>query len=246
MKLNVIYNEDGLTGMDRIPDQSINMILCDPPYGITKNKWDRKLPLNTLWAQYGRISKGNSAIVMFASHPFTAELVISNAGLFRYSLIWHKTNAVGFLNAKKMPLRSHEDILVFYKKPPVYNPQKTSGHERKVAKRNTFSENYGKQTGSSYDSTERYPTSVLTFAKDPAGLKAHPTQKPVPLFEYLIKTYTHPGDVVLDNCMGSGTTAVACINTGRYYIGFEKDEQYWKISQERIENTFKNALQDIY
>jgi DNA modification methylase len=225
--------------MKDIPDKSIDMILCDLPYGTTCNKWDSVIPLNTLWEQYERIIKDNGAIVLTAQSPFDKILSCSNLKLFRYEWIWEKTTATGHLNAKKMPLKAHENILVFYKKLPTYNPQKTKGHERKVStaehKRNSnLSTNYGdyKQTG--YDSTERYPRSVLVYPTDKQKEALHPTQKPVALFEYLIKTYTNEGETVLDNCIGSGTTAISALNTGRFFIGIEREQEYVDIANERI------------
>lgn len=240
MELNKIYNMDCLKGMKDIPDKSIDMILCDLPYGTTKNKWDSVIPFDKLWEQYKRAIKDNGAIVLTAAQPFTSVLTMSNLKLFRYSLVWNKTTPTGFLNANKMPLRAHEDILVFYKSLPTYSPQKTTGHERKVSKAShkiscIKTTDYGKFGLTTYDSTERYPTSVLTFPTDKQKIALHPTQKPVALFEYLIRTYTNEGDTVLDNCMGSGTTAIAALNTGRFFIGYELDKGYFDIANKRIE-----------
>ena len=240
MELNKIYNEDCLVGMNDIPDKSIDMILCDLPYGTTKNKWDSIIDLDELWNHYNRIIKDNGAIVLTAQTPFDKVLGVSNLKMLKYEWIWEKTSATGHLNAKKMPMKAHENILVFYKKPPTYNPQKTTGHERKVStakhKRNSKnSSNYGESSATTYDSTERYPRSVQLFSTDKQKSSLHPTQKPVALFEYLIKTYTNEGDLVLDNCMGSGTTAVACMNTNRNFIGIELEEKYYNIAKQRIE-----------
>lgn len=226
--------------MKDIPDGSIDMILCDLPFGQTsRNKWDVVIPFEPLWEQYRRIVKDNGAIVLFANGMFTAELMYSNKSMWRYNLIWEKTQPTGFLNAKKMPLRSHEDICIFYKGMPTYNPQKSTGHKRKVSKaehktncKNTT--DYGEHGLTTYDSTERYPRSVLKFAKDSQKSALHPTQKPVALLEYLIKTYTNPGETVLDNCMGSGSVGVACLNTDREFIGIELDRHYFGIANERI------------
>lgn len=226
--------------MKNIPDGSIDMVLCDLPYGQTsRNKWDVVIPFESLWKQYRRVVKGNGAIVLFANGMFTAELMSSNKSMWRYNLIWEKTQPTGFLNAKKMPLRSHEDICVFYRGMPTYNPQKSTGHKRKVSKaehktncKNTT--DYGEHGLTTYDSTERYPRSVLKFAKDSQKSALHPTQKPVALLEYLIRTYTNPGETVLDNCMGSGSVGVACLNTGREFIGIELDRHYFGIANERI------------
>lgn len=242
MDINKIYNVDCLDGMNQIEDCSIDMILCDLPYGVTsRNKWDTIIPFEPLWESYERIIKNNGAIVLTAVQPFTSLLLMSNKKLFRYSLVWEKTTPTGFLNAKKMPLRTHEDILVFYKSPPIYNPQKTTGHKRKVSKAEHKKEcintlNYGEHGLTTYDSTERYPTSILKFATDKQKISIHPTQKPVALFEYLIKTYTDEGHIVLDNCMGSGTTAVSAININRNYMGFELDTTYFELANDRIRN----------
>lgn len=231
--------------MKKIPDKSIDMILCDLPYGVTsRNKWDSQLSLPDLWRQYKRIIKDNGVIILFAQGMFTAKLMMSNLEMWRYNLIWEKTQPTGFLNAKRMPLRNHEDICVFYGKLPVYNPQKTDGHIRKVStakhKRNCKeTTDYGKHNFVSYDSTERYPLSVITFSKDTQKESLHPTQKPVALCEYLIKTYTNEGDLVLDNCMGSGTTGVACLNANRNFIGIELDENYYNIAKNRTDDYYK-------
>lgn len=221
------------------------MILCDLPYGITaRNKWDTVLPLDTLWEQYNRIIKEHGMILLFADGLFMADLMNSNKKMWRYNLIWHKTTPTGFLNANRMPLRAHENICCFYKKLPVYNPQKTTGHQRKTStanqKRNCIKTlDYGEHNLTTYDSTERFPTSVLTFSTDKQKCALHPTQKPVALLEWLIKTYTNEGMTVLDNCMGSGSTAVACVNTNRNFIGMELDENYFEIAKERIDKATK-------
>ena len=221
--------------MKNIPDKSIDMILCDLPYGTTHNKWDNVIPMKPLWEQYNRIIKDHGAIVLFSQMPFGASLIMSNPKMFRYEWIWEKNQAVGFLNAKKMPLRKHENILVFYKHLPTYNPQGLIKldepiYEEGSANRN--GKNYGVADKSFIRTHKNYPTDIITFSKD-SGY--HPTQKPVDLLEYLIKTYTNEGDTVLDNCMGSGSTGVACVNTNREFIGMELDEEYFKIACERIE-----------
>lgn len=204
--INKIYNEDCLDGMQKIDDKSIDLICTDLPYGQTaRNKWDSVIPFEPLWEQYERIIKDNGAIILFGNGMFTADLMQSNRKLWRYNIIWEKTQPSGYLNANKMPLRKHEDICVFYKKLPTYNPQKTSGHPRKVSK------------------TEHKRKSAL-----------HPTQKPVALIEEIIKTYTNSGDLVLDSAAGSCTTAVAAINTGRNYICFEKDKEFYEIGCKRV------------
>lgn len=237
---------DCLEVMKDIPDGSVDMILCDLPYQITKNTWDSMLPLNPLWDEYSRIIKEHGAIVLFGSGLFTMQLVSSNVKMWRYNLVWQKTTPTGFLNANRQPLRAHEDICVFYKKLPIYNPQKTTGHKRKVStvqhKRNSKkATSYGDYLPQTYDSTERFPTSVLTFATDKQKVALHPAQKPVLLLEYLIKTYTNPGNTVLDNCMGSGSTGVACVNTGRDFIGIEKEQEYFDIAQKRIAKAIRGG-----
>ena len=243
MEIDVIYNEDCLEGMKRIPDGSIDMILCDLPYGTTACKWDVVIPFEPLWEQYERIIKDNGAIVLFGSQPFTSFLVCSNPKMFRYEWIYEKTQPSGHLNAKRMPMKYHENILVFYKKQPIYNPIKTTGHKRKISNGQIVKKDdvgngcYGSQEkGASYDSTERYPKSIQLFSNGLMKQKSlHPTQKPVELLEYLIKTYTNEGEVVLDSCMGSGSTCVAAVNTGRHYIGFELDEKYFDIACQRLD-----------
>lgn len=230
---------DCLTMMRQIPDASVDMVLADPPFGITRNAWDKELPLSELWEELRRVIKPNGAIVLHASGIFTAKLMLSAADIWRYNLVWHKTTPTGFLNANRMPLRAHEDICVFYGALPIYRPQKTVGHARKVStalhKRNCRkSECYGDYRATSYDSTERFPTSVLTFPTDKQRGAFHGTQKPVALEEWLIRAYTDPGDTVLDFCMGSGTTGVACRNAGRRFIGIEKDPDIFQIAAKRI------------
>ena len=235
-----LLHGDCLELMKELPDKSIDMVLCDLPYGTTRNKWDIVIPFNLLWKEYKRIIKDNGVICVFGQGMFTAQLMISNSKMWRYNLIWQKTQPTGFLNANRMPLRAHEDICVFYKKLPTYNPQKTTGHIRKISsathKKNCkATTNYGKHNLTSYDSTERYPTSIITYSKDIQKTAFHPTQKPVALLEYLIKTYTNENETILDNCMGSGSTGVACINIGRNFIGMELDEKYYEIAKNRIE-----------
>lgn len=242
IEVNKIYNMDCLDGMKAIEDGSVDMILCDLPYGTTQNKWDVVIPFNILWKQYERIIKDNGVIILTANGMFTADLIGSNKKMWKYNLIWEKTTPTGFLNAKKMPLRVHEDICVFYKKTPIYNPQKSSGHQRKVSKAShkincKETANYGSHGLTTYDSTERYPVSILKFPTDKQKSSLHPTQKPVTLFEYLIKTYTNEGELVLDNCIGSGTTAIACINTNRNFLGFELSREYCQTANNRISQT---------
>lgn len=232
MEPNLMHG-DCLEEMRSIPDGSVDMVLCDLPYGTTQNKWDAIIPFDQLWAQYRRVCRG--AIVLTAAQPFTSALVMSNPAMFKYQWVWEKSVATNFLNAKKQPLRNHEDVLVFYDSRPTYNPQMVPG-ERKTSRRiGTKTANYGKADKETfYDSTERYPLSVQRFGSRIDGAALHPTQKPVALMEYLIRTYTDEGDTVLDNTMGSGTTGVACMNTGRQFIGIERDPDYFVIACERI------------
>lgn len=239
LEQNQIYLGDCLELMNGISDKSIDMVLCDLPYGTTQNKWDSELPLDSLWNHYERIIKDNGAIVLFAQTPFDKVLGASNLKLLKYEWIWEKTTATGHLNAKKMPMKAHENILVFYKKLPTYNPQKTDGHSpvHSYTKHQDDGSNYGKTAVGicGGGSTERYPRSVQVFKTDKQKEALHPTQKPVALCEWLIKTYTNERDLVLDNCLGSGTTAIACINTKRNFIGIEKDENYFNIANERLQ-----------
>lgn len=237
MEINRIYNEDCLDGMKRIPNKSVDMILCDLPYGTTNCKWDAIIPFEPLWEQYKRIIKDNGAIVLTASQPFTSALVMSNIKMFKYEWIWIKNRGTGHLNAKIMPLACHESVLVFCKKKTIYNPQKEKGepYQRLNCSRDSTNKGtYGKmnKTTNNINNGYRYPKTYLKFDKVERTL--HPTQKPAALFEYLIRTYTNEGDSVLDNCMGSGTTAIACINTGRNFIGFELDKNYFEIAEKRI------------
>lgn len=233
LEQNNIYLGDCLEVMKDIDDKSIDLIICDLPYGVTaRNKWDTIIPFELLWNQYERIIKNNGAMVFTASQPFTTKLISSKPELFRYSLVWNKNQVTGFLNAKKQPLRCHEDICVFYKKQPTYNPEMTKG--KKVLKSTGGdSTNYGKFTYQPHYSEMYYPKSIINIPQVRVK-NGHPTQKPVSLMEYLIKTYTNEGELVLDNCIGSGTTAVACINTNRNYIGIEKDENYYNSACERV------------
>lgn len=244
---NSVYNGDCLELMKEIPDKSINMILCDLPYEQTsRNKWDKIIDFDKLWKQYERIIKDNGAIVLNANGMFTAKLMASNEKLWRYNLVWDKVLSSGHLNANKMQMRQHEDICVFYKKQPIYNPQKTIGKEKNHAKRVNGEDDGGTNYGKAkrVDNSEelgnlKHPTSILKFEKDHPSKNLHPTQKPVALFEYLINTYTNEGDLILDNCAGSGTTAIACINTKRDYILIEKEPKYFEIINERINNHIK-------
>ena len=243
-----LLHGDCLELMKQIPDGSIDMVLCDLPYGKTRNEADKPLPFNPLWEQYRRIVKENGAILLFAQGTFFVDLVNSNRRMYRYDLVWDKQLKSGFLNTKRMPLRQHEQIAVFYKKLPVYNPQFSQGkplHSKGFLYKNKElkNQNYGKFDATDDNragSTEKYPASILTFAKPHPSVALHRTEKPVALLEYLINTYTDEGDVVLDNCMGSGSTCVAAMNTNRNFIGIELDEYYFNIAIERARTVRDN------
>lgn len=252
MKLDIIYNEDCLEGMKTLPDKSIDMILCDLPYGTTACEWDTIIPLEPLWQQYKRIIKDDRVIILMASQPFTSSLVMSNLGMFKYEWIWNKSTSAGFIHAKNMPLKRHENILVFSvskiahkslsKRRMIYNPQGLVRVNKLHKRPYTFASSgltiigdrpsHRKEFNVEY---ENYPISILDF-KEGNNNHIHPTQKPIALFEYLIKTYSNKGDMVLDNCMGSGTTAIACKRLNRHYIGFEINPEYCKVAEKRLEN----------
>lgn len=224
--------------MNEIPSNSVDMILADLPYGTTKNPWDATIPFIRLWQHYERIIKDNGAIVLTASQPFTTDVINSNRRLFRYELIWEKQKGSDPLNAKRKPLKSHENILVFYKKQPTYNPQFEEGepYAGRIDK-SVKSSNFNKAEKVKGDGSDgrRYPKTVLKISNEGMNSKnLHPTQKPLRLIEWLVKTFTNEGDTVLDNCMGSGTTGVACINTGRLFIGIEMNEKYFEVAQKRL------------
>lgn len=253
---------DCLELMKDIPDASVDMILCDLPYGTTACKWDKIIPFEPLWEQYNRIIKPNGAICLFGSEPFSSYLRISNIGQYRYDWIWHKNLSGSFVNAKKMPMKYHENISVFYKKLPTYNPQ-FQPYSESVLKRFKDGDMVNRRKecdkpknvlhgGIAFEGVQtvdkrrgKYPESVQYFKSEHTanGKRLHPTQKPVPLLEYLIRTYTNEGEIVLDNCMGSGSTGVACINTNRKFIGMEIDPQYFEIAKKRIEEAQKAADQ---
>ena len=229
---------DTFDGMGTIQDGSIDMILADLPYGSTACKWDKTLDLDAMWAEYLRITKPNAAIVLTAAQPFTTDLINSNRKLFRYDLVWHKTKSVGFLQANKMPLRNHETVLVFYRKLPTYNPQKTFGHsgyDKGVSRTQSNVYRWNKMTHTVNTDGSRFPSSVLTFtAGFSSDSREHPTQKPVELFKWLIRSYTNQGETVLDNTAGSGTTAVAAKATNRKSICIERDETYHQSAIRRL------------
>lgn len=231
---------DCLDLLPTLPDDSIDMVLTDLPYGTTKNNWDSLIDLDRLWPELLRVTKNKAAIVMTAQMPFTASLIMSRPKLFRHHWVWEKAQPTGFLNAKRAPMKAHEDVIVFATGQPLYNPQKTANHDRKVSsehhKRGShFSTNYGRYMNKGYDSTERYPRSVIKFPTDKQKSSIHPTQKPVALFEYFIKTYSEPGAVILDVAAGSATTGVAAHNTGRDFILMENDEEIFALAQNRLD-----------
>jgi len=241
-----LMHGDCLELMKEIPDQSVDMILCDLPYGTTACKWDSVIPFEPLWAQYRRVAKPNAAIVLTASQPFTTRLISSNFEWLKYGLYWQKSRATGHLNAKRMPMKDIEDCLVFYKEQPTYNPQgllplnkkqkNPANHIARGITSDPTSVVTGGITQAEYlQEFTNYPRQVLSFASE--GSTVHPTQKPVALMEYLIRTYTNEGETVMDNCMGSGTTGVACMNTGRKFIGMEQDAKYFEIAQKRIHDS---------
>jgi len=246
LNINEVYLGDCLDIMQKIDTASVDMILADLPFGSTNCQWDSQIDLKKLWKQYERIIKDHGAILLFGQTPFDKVLGCSNLKLLRYEWIWEKPQATGHLNAKKIPMKAHENILCFYKKLPTYNPQKTYNHKRKIStahhKRNTSTgEIYGKcDDFSDYNSTERYPRSVQIFHSDKQKLNLHSTQKPLALCEYLINTYTNEGDLVLDNVCGSGTTGVACKKLNRNFIMIEKDLDFFNISLNRLN---ENPLQ---
>lgn len=228
---------DCIALLKTLSSNSVDLCCADMPYGTTACRWDIVIPLDPLWAELKRVCKPTAAILLFAQTPFDKVLGCSNLPMLRYEWIWEKTNATGFLNAKKMPLKAHENVLVFYQKLPTYNAQKTTGHARKVAKRvQRCGEHYGvadKQTD--YDSTERYPRSVQKLQSDRYTTNLHPTQKPLALLEYIIRTYSNPGEMVLDFCMGSGTAGHAAVNLGRRFTGFELDPDFFRVATGRIQ-----------
>ena len=239
MKTNQIYHGDCLDLLPSIPSKSVDMILCDLPYGTTACEWDSIIDMGRLWQEYERVIKDNGAIVLTANSVFTFKLWSSNPSLFRYKWIWEKTMGTRFLHANKMPIGKHEDILIFYKALPTYNPQMQEGKPYKDSDRkrvSSKSQNLTDTIKKPIDNTGyRYPDDIIKFSNG-NNHSIHPTQKPVALFEYLIKTYTNENELVLDNCSGSGTTAIACLNSNRRFICIEKDEAYYKKSLERVAN----------
>lgn len=235
-----LYNGDCLELMKNIPNKSIDMILCDLPYQRTKNKWDTIIPYDELWKQYERIIKENGCIALFCDGMFMAKLMLSNEKLWKYNLVWDKVLPSGFLNANKQPLRSTEEICIFYKKQPTYNPQKIKGNKNhskgkvKVNKNNNYGD-FGFVDNHNELGDMKHPKSIITIQKPHPSTMIHPTQKPIELLEWLIKTYTNENELILDNCMGSGSTGVACLNTNRNFIGMELNDEYFNIAKDRIQ-----------
>lgn len=250
LEINKIYLGDCLEVMKDIEDGSIDCIICDLPYGSTNCKWDIVIPFETLWEQYNRIIKDNTAVILFGTEPFSSHLRLSNIKNYKYDWIWVKDKGTGHLNCKKQPMRKTERISVFYKKQCIYNPQyslKDKKNIRPDKKNPTNSEvwrNQNKMTNRTIPKTLMYPNELLEFKSDNSGIKnksMHPTQKPVALLEYLIKTYTKENELILDNCIGSGSTAIAALNLNRKFIGIEKEEKYFKIAKNRIAKHLKEV-----
>lgn len=229
-----LYNNDCLKILPTLPDHSVDMVLADLPFGTTKNQWDHIIPMDQLWEQYKRLLKVGGVVALFGDEPFSSKLRLSNPKWYRYDWYWTKNNATGFLNANRMPLKRVETISIFYPKLPLYNPQKEIGYKPYTSMTGSKTKNYGKfKSIKTVNDGSRYPTNVLAFNK--VSKTIHPTQKPVDLLEYLIKTYTNEGMTVLDNVMGSGSTGVACKNLNRNFIGIEKDPDYFKLAKERLD-----------
>lgn len=236
----MIYNGDCLDLMQDLPAASVDMVLADPPYGITaRNPWDVLIPFDGMWEGLHRVARKDTPILLFALNPFASDLIQSNRKEYRYEWIWQKTLPTGMLNANRMPMRLHETVLVFYGKLPKYHPQfwkAATKHTRGGGTGRSSNYNINHTPPRTEPTDERYPVDIITFSNAAVGAKVHPTEKPVPLLEYLIRTYTDEGDTVLDFCMGSGSTGVACKHLNRHFIGIEKDDRYFEIAKERIEN----------
>lgn len=256
--INNVFEGDCLEIMKQLPDKSIDMVLCDLPYGTTQNKWDSVIPLGELWQQYRRIVKDDGAIVLTSQGMFTAELMVSNPKMFRYKWIWEKSKSTNFLNAKKQPLRKHEDVCVFYRRQPVYHPQMKDGEPYdKGIRKNQMSGSYGDfQPVHVHSDGKRYPTDIIYFkTAESEGKVFHPTQKPVELGRYFVRTYTNPGDIVLDNTSGSGSFLVAALLEGRNFIGIEKNENvalfkkgdinYITVTKQRLRDAWNSMSQDV-
>ena len=256
--INNVFEGDCLEIMKQLPDKSIDMVLCDLPYGTTQNKWDSVIPLGELWQQYRRIVKDDGAIVLTSQGMFTAELMVSNPKMFRYKWIWEKSKSTNFLNAKKQPLRKHEDVCVFYRKQPVYHPQMIDGEPYdKGIRKNQMSGSYGDfQPVHVHSDGKRYPTDIIYFkTAESEGKVFHPTQKPVELGRYFVRTYTNPGDIVLDNTSGSGSFLVAALLEGRNFVGIEKNENvalfkkgdidYIAVTKKRLRDAWNSMSQEV-
>ena len=245
-----IYNEDCLEAMKRIESGSVDAIICDPPYGITDCAFDVRIPFEPMWEQFKRVTKKNAAICLFSQMPFGAELIMSNRKMFRYEWVWEKSVPVGFFNANKMPLRCHENILVFYRQLPTYNPQFRKGKsyaKRAIAGLHKNYREVKEKFRSANDGEHYYPRDTIYFHSTVGqGERFHPQQKPVDLLEYLIKTYTDEGETVLDATMGSGSTGVAAINTGRKFIGFETETKFYDIAKKRIDEALAKKQQELF
>lgn len=256
--INNVFEGDCLEIMKQLPDKSIDMVLCDLPYGTTQNKWDSVIPLGELWQQYRRIVKDDGAIVLTSQGMFTAELMVSNPKMFRYKWIWEKSKSTNFLNAKKQPLRKHEDVCVFYRKQPVYHPQMMDGvpYDKGIRK-NQLSGSYGDfQPVHVHSDGKRYPTDIIYFkTAESEGKVFHSTQKPVKLGRYFVRTYTNPGDIVLDNTSGSGSFLVAALLEGRNFVGIEKNENvalfkkgdidYIAVTKKRLRDAWNSMSQEV-
>ena len=243
----MLYNGDCIEVLSNIETDSIDMLFVDLPYGTTKCKWDICIPLDKLWEQYNRVCKINAAMVFTSAQPFTSVLISSNIKNFKYTWVWEKSKASGYLNAKKMPMKAHEDICVFYRKPPVYNPQMWQGQPYNKGKAHRPTEVYGKQVATlvKNDSGMRYPRTVQYFkTAESEGKTTHPTQKPVALCEYFIKTYSNEGDTILDNTMGTGATGVAAVKNSRNFVGIELEKKYFEIARGKIEKYLDKEKKD--
>ena len=222
--------------MQQLDSKSVDMILCDLPYGCTRNKWDTVIPIELLWEQYERVAKDNAAIVLFSNQPFTTRLIMSNLKMYRYEIIWAKPRGTDFLNANRKPLKAHENIEVFYKRPPYYNRKGRQGKPYR-GKSGPKSENWGEHKSIVVENRDGRRCNTTVYHAPIQRHGYHPTEKPVELLKWLIGMYTRPGDTVLDNCMGSGSTGVACLEMGRDFVGIERDEKYFEIARERIGST---------
>lgn len=249
--INQLFEGDCLKYLKQFPDNSIDMVLCDLPYGTTQNKWDSVISLSKLWKEYERVVKDNGAIVLTSQGLFTAQLMMSNPKMFKYKWIWEKSKPTNFLNAKKQPLRKYEDVCVFYKKQPIYNPQMTKGEPyNKGVRKNQLSGSYGDfQPVHVYSDGSRYPTDIIYFkTAESEGKVIHPTQKPIELGRYFIRTYSNPGDLILDNTFGSGSFLVAALLEGRNFVGIEKnkDVELFKKSDINFIDEAKKRLHDAW